>query len=433
MTIRRTSLRTAVGLGVLGCTAWGGAACTSSNEKEADAGRTSSETIIIDSGNTGEADADIDTDADTDADTDTDTDTDADADHDIRGTWTDGLDWYSVTDGELQRVTGLADWRTWQFVDVDHAGGRAVAINASNTGADGYYSAFGWTRNGEDTWFCNAATRAASQAEAAAVTIDDTSPAEGGCGAADDRWLRLFPGRWLDIRGIWYALDGENHIEEDTWVLLTDADPTTWAIVDYSNDERWLIAENGPNTDYPGKYSRVDWTTTEEGTYVCFSATDRESRSDALTVPRADDSSPADGGCEAAPWVLLSPDAPEPPIESVGWWEDSVSGVVVSVSGTTVEFDALGFHSTFHIQSFDNNAGWLVAENDSANSVDPGLFSRMDWRLSADGTTLDWCWASSSHSSVASAEADFSADDSDPPSGGCRGAPWARFEATVAP
>jgi len=375
-----------------------------------------------------ESDADTDADSDTDTDADTDADTDTDVNHDIRGPWTDGAGWVSMEDSTLATVTDLDPWRTWQFVEVDHAAGHGVAINLENTDADGFFSGFHWRRDGDLAWLCHATNTAESQADARDAPVSADDPAVGGCGVDDRGWTRLFPDAWLPIRGSWFAFAGEVHISEDIWVEETATGTRLWGIAEYSLEDRFLVAENGTGTELPGKFSRVDWTETGAGYYVCFTATDRESTSDAAAVPRADDTEPAVGGCEGAPWELLSDDAPLVPVETVGSWVDPDLGITFEISGATVEVTAAGNTQVFHVLSYDNHDGWIAAQNDAGNSVDPLLYSRLDWRDGADTSEMFWCWTASTHTSVAGAEADSSADDTDPTSGGCRGQPWARLE-----
>jgi hypothetical protein len=39
---------------------------------------------------------------------------------------------------------------------------------------------------------------------------------------------------------------------------------------------------------------------------------------------------------------------------------------------------------TFHISSYDDGAGWLVAQNDAQNEFNPELWSRFEWTWSGD-------------------------------------------------
>ena len=377
----------------------------------------------------GDADTDADGDTDTDADTDADTDTDTDVDHDIRGTWSTGAGWLSMESGEASAVEGLDPWQAWLFVEVDHSAGSAVAINTENTGADGYYSSFAWRRDGELGWFCQATGAADTQSEASAAPVDDSDPSTGGCGEASTPWTRITPGRWLEPRGNWYAYGGQLQVDESEWILAKDDGVQSWRVTDYSPDARYVLAENGDGTELPGKYSRIDWALVGERYFVCFSATARESTSDAAAAPRADDADPASGGCEGAPWEPLRSEPPEPEVgEAEGTWTDSVTGVSVSISEEVVEVTAGPSVQVFHVLSSDPSAGWIMGENDAANFVDPGLISRMDWRYGASSSEMYWCWTTSDHPTQADAEDDTSADDADPASGGCAGYPWAFLE-----
>jgi hypothetical protein len=55
--------------------------------------------------------------------------------------------------------------------------------------------------------------------------------------------------------------------------------------------------------------------------------------------------------------------------------------------GDTHTIDATSWTNSagvFHIEQWDDEAMWLVAENDEANTYSPGLWSRFDWAWSGD-------------------------------------------------
>jgi len=82
--------------------------------------------------------------------------------------------------------------------------------------------------------------------------------------------------------------------------------------------------------------------------------------------------------------------------------------------------------SIFRVERFDNEAGYLVAQNDEANEYAPGAWSRFDWLL--NGEELWYCQIAYEAESAEDAEA-MSADPSDPSMTGCGGFPWSLLTA----
>ena len=80
----------------------------------------------------------------------------------------------------------------------------------------------------------------------------------------------------------------------------------------------------------------------------------------------------------------------------------------------------------FDILKFDNGRDFLVAQNDAGNAYFPGLFSRFDWTVSAGD--LYYCQVAYNAADAATAEANMSADRSDPANSGCSGFSWTRLD-----
>jgi hypothetical protein len=72
-------------------------------------------------------------------------------------------------------------------------------------------------------------------------------------------------------------------------------------------------------------------------------------------------------------------------LEIVGTYLDQFDGEH-EITMTTWTMSGVG---VFHIDDFDNEAEYLVAENDADNDYSPGLWSRMDWTF--DGEDLYFC------------------------------------------
>jgi len=84
----------------------------------------------------------------------------------------------------------------------------------------------------------------------------------------------------------------------------------------------------------------------------------------------------------------------------------------LEITGTYVD-DFMGTHQVtdelwtqgdyvFHIQSFDNEADYLIAQNDAGNEYNPELWSRFDWHEEA--SQLYYCQSAFDAPSAAEAE-----------------------------
>lgn len=98
-------------------------------------------------------------------------------------------------------------------------------------------------------------------------------------------------------------------------------------------------------------------------------------------------------------------------------------GTQHEVTGATWTQTYAGYPSdVFHVTAFDNDQRWLVAENDPANTWNPGLWSRFDWHDDGAGelyfcqTAYDAVDSSAALETPAADAADLSA--------GCGGFGW---------
>ncbi len=87
----------------------------------------------------------------------------------------------------------------------------------------------------------------------------------------------------------------------------------------------------------------------------------------------------------------------------------------------TMDFGG-GMSSVFHVLSYDNDADFLVAQNDAQNDYNPGLYSRFDWTMAMG--SLWYCQTVFDAMTAADAENAPAADPTDPSTGGCGGFPW---------
>jgi hypothetical protein len=103
-------------------------------------------------------------------------------------------------------------------------------------------------------------------------------------------------------------------------------------------------------------------------------------------------------------------------LELVGEFTTDYGGTF-NVTETLVD---MGF-AKFHVVSFDNDAGTIVAQNDANNSYYPCLFSRFDWQK--EGGSFYYCQSGYAAESEDAALMTMPADAADL-EGGCGGFPW---------
>jgi hypothetical protein len=111
----------------------------------------------------------------------------------------------------------------------------------------------------------------------------------------------------LLIRGTHVDNYGDEHrIDETSWI----SGSSTFAITQYSNQDRRIVAKNGDSNGVnPGLWSRFDWTTTDDGElWYCQTAYDADSEEAAVATQAADPTDPANGGCgvNGFTWTKLS-------------------------------------------------------------------------------------------------------------------------------
>lgn len=99
----------------------------------------------------------------------------------------------------------------------------------------------------------------------------------------------------------------EHEIDEVTWTQRLGSHPElVFDMSDWSNAERWVVAQNGADNGYfPLAWSRFDWTDTGGRLWFCQSAYDAESSEAAHATPAASDADPETGGCGGFPWTEL--------------------------------------------------------------------------------------------------------------------------------
>ncbi|HNT29025.1 MAG TPA: hypothetical protein PKH10_12720 [bacterium] len=108
------------------------------------------------------------------------------------------------------------------------------------------------------------------------------------------------------------------------------------------------------------------------------------------------------------------------PLEIIGTYEDGF-GYTHIVTETAWDQGDMGL---FHITKYDNENDFLVAQNDTVKSYNPGKWSRMDWVWHAGALYV--CQIAYDKDSAAAAEAETGADPTDIEKG-CNENPWSEL------
>jgi hypothetical protein len=111
----------------------------------------------------------------------------------------------------------------------------------------------------------------------------------------------------IDIVGSYTDTYGTSHtITESMWTQNMDGGVSVFHITQYSNDERFLVAQADPANAYnPNLWSRFDWTEKEDKLYYCQSIYDASTEDAALKAKPAD-STDLDKGCAGFSWSELN-------------------------------------------------------------------------------------------------------------------------------
>ena len=113
--------------------------------------------------------------------------------------------------------------------------------------------------------------------------------------------------------------------------------------------------------------------------------------------------------------------APPETLDLIGTYTDSWGGTQTVTDDTW----STGSGSLYHISQFDNDAGSIVAQNDSGNSYNPDLFSKFEWTMDNDG--LYYC--QSAYNAATEEDAMNAAADATDLTTGCGGFGWSSLTA----
>jgi hypothetical protein len=224
-------------------------------------------------------------------------------------------------------------------------------------------------------------------------TDTDTGPVEA---------LEL-AGMWIDN---WESL---HEISNEAWTTAED----TWTFTSSDNDARFAIAQNHiDNAYFPGLWSRFDWTWHQNTWWFCHTAYDAETETQALETPAAQDAEPSVTGCGEFSWTRL-----DEALEIRGEYTDGENDHNIDEKLWDV-----GDENRFHLSSYDNTYGFIIAQNDADNQNNANLWSRFQWVFVSD--ILYYCHMPVDADSATSAENATRPDDAEPATTGCGEQPW---------
>jgi hypothetical protein len=85
----------------------------------------------------------------------------------------------------------------------------------------------------------------------------------------------------------------------------------------------------------------------------------------------------------------------------------------------------------YRIVSWRSDDQYLIAQNDSSNPSDPGLWTRIDWMTLSDMPPFEWAFCMSAYDAPTAADAERASHAiRDTPKSGCNGFPFSRMKRT---
>lgn len=214
-------------------------------------------------------------------------------------------------------------------------------------------------------------------------------------------------------------------VYEDDFGMSHHVDATAWtnesavfSFVDFDAKLDQAVARNADQNQFnPGKFSRFDWATDENGQLrYCQTVFDAETQQAAAAIPRANQSSWTQG-CSGFAWSILEGPA------IIGSYADdwggthTIGGQAWIMGGATP--------AEFELLDLSNTKRYLVAQNAVTNQFSPGKFSRFDWAFDAAGG-LYYCQTRFDAETEVEARAATAADSTDLAKG-CAGFAWSKL------
>jgi|GEM_PF-4482088 len=242
-----------------------------------------------------------------------------------------------------------------------------------------------------------------STADAVPETVADPEDLQGGCNGAPWRAYNTL----LEIAGT-YSVDASRTYMiygDATFGLTSGTFADYHTMVSYDNGEHYaLVLRNGTEDQYAKFY----WARSGVNTlYLCVTAYDVATASEALATPAPDASNPGVSGCGAAgdqPWIQM-------------FLQIGPNGYLLA-SGDSAAVDSFIWGGR-PVVDYNNDLDALIVQDED------GTYRRIEWALQSSTYMYYLC-----NSAVGQASADAArraatwADRSSFPNGGCNGGAW---------
>ena len=245
--------------------------------------------------------------------------------------------------------------------------------------------------------------------EDTAIEIEDTNTEDTAAEETDTEDTGTVDS--LEMIGMYIDNWGSSHdITQENWTSAG----SIYNISQFDNEADWLIAQNDAANEYnPELFSKFQWSFDPSGTlFYCQSAYDAATEQDAMSA--AADPNDLDTGCGGFSWSELRVN-----IDLTGNFTDNWGG-----SHSINSFTWTSEGSTYHISQFDNEADWLIAQNDAANEYNPELFSKFQWVADSEGSFF---YCQSAYDAATEQDAMSAAADPNDLDTGCGGFSWSEL------
>ncbi len=245
---------------------------------------------------------------------------------------------------------------------------------------------------------------------------DTTGDDDDSAGDDDDSAAGVVP---LPVFGIWDDTAGFHAVTDHAWLLWSSWGTSRFDITQSDAAGGWLVAKNAASNQYdPGLWSKFEWFEATGQLYYCQTAYNAASEGAAVSAVPADQSN-LNGGCGGFAWSTLDTTAAAIEIGGVNVDEWATEHTITDYAWTqTSSFGS----SIYNITQFDNAGNWVIAQNDASNSLNPSLWSRLDWTWYMDAWYV--CQTVYGAATEQSALDTPAADSTDPTTGGCGGFTW---------
>lgn len=287
-----------------------------------------------------------------------------------------------------------------------------IAQNAStNDWSPDLWSKFQWATDADGgLHYCQSVFGAATEDEAISGETADVNDLVAGCGGFP--WTALrdplpVSNDWIDEYLIEHSVNAWKWETPYGKYFISQADTVN----------SFVVAQNAPTNGYnPNLWSKIQWTTDQDGAnYYCQIAFDAADEQAALDTPAAD-AGDLTTGCNTNPWSQMRLVA-----DFSGDYEDDF--------GYTFSLNSYrwtnGSGSFFSISQYDEQLGWIVAQNDSSNSWSPNLWSKFDLTSDTDG---EMYFCQSTYDAMDEQTAlDALSAATDNLTTGCNGFPWSKM------